>query len=94
MLLTLFSMVTVERTDIWTRDSVLILEASPSKSGHQHQQTTPRYVVSEPDSKALPERVPPFVQQTCIDGNRRKACSPQAEVLWQETDNKYEKQSV
>ena len=33
-LLTLFSMVTMERTDFWTRDSVLLLEALPSRSWH------------------------------------------------------------
>ena len=38
------------------------------------------------------ECVPPFVQQTCIEGNRGKACCLQAEVLWQETGNKYEKE--
>lgn len=33
-LLTLFSMVTMERTDFRTRDSVLVLEALPSRSWH------------------------------------------------------------
>ena len=32
ILLTLFSTVTTKRTDVWTRDSVLVLEALPSRS--------------------------------------------------------------